>query len=337
MEDTSAMTKPNVKIFFAGFGIRMAGVALDFLIVAFLAGGVNDYIFIISLTTTENPLIPLAVLLLYFSAFWSSPMKATPAQLLFGMRVVNKAGEGLDLRHAVVRSVSLTVLIAAAMALLVNPFNPYFVVVALVSYALLFLAALTPNRQAGHDLLAHSLVVNKIALESSECRSQLFEHVSDNDPVSSKQRRPSILSTVGNALVLGVTVFFILIAAMTPIDMKVRAQVTEAIGITSGYKTALAEYYAETQDFTGLSISDLQGDTTGKYVDSVTIAKASKGTIVLVATFNQTAAHSGIKGKEYRLATENGGNTWACGLGIQNPLLRGDNQVQSKYLPGACK
>ena len=337
MEDTSAMTKPNVKTLFAGFGIRMAGVVLDFVIVTFLAGGVNDYIFeAISLTTPEPRLTYLAVFLLYFSAFWSSPMRATPAQLLFGMRVVNKAGEGLDLRHAVVRSVSLTVLIAAAMALLVNPFNPYFVVVALVSYALLFLAALTPNRQAGHDLLAHSLVVNKIALKSSECRSQLFEHVSDNDPVSSKQRRPSILSTVGNALVLGVTVFFILNVAMIPNEMKVRAQVSEGIGITSGFKTDLIEYYAETQDFTGLSISDLQGDTTGKYVDSVTIAKASKGTIVLVATF-KTGKYSGINGKEHRLATEDGGITWACGLGIQNSLLRGDNLVKRRYLPGACK
>jgi len=120
-------------------------------------------------------------------------------------------------------------------------------------------------------------------------------------------------------------------------DYNPRAQVTEGVGITGWHKTALAEYYAETHDFTGLSTSDLQGVTTGKYVDSVTIAKASKGTIVLVATFKQTGKYSGIKGKEYRLATEDGGITWACGYRIQNSLLRGDNQLPRKYLPGACK
>ena len=157
-----------------------------------------------------------------------------------------------------------------------------------------------------------------------------------NEGVNSGQSSGAVIVIISFIFIamVGILVQVVIVAYG---DYTPRAQVTEGAAITSEHKTALAEYYAETHDFTGLSTSDLQGVTTGKYVDSVTVAKASKGTIVLVATFKQTGVTSGIKGKEIRVATEDGGNTWACGYRIQNPLLRGDNQVQSKYLPGACK
>jgi type IV pilus assembly protein PilA len=126
--------------------------------------------------------------------------------------------------------------------------------------------------------------------------------------------------------------------AISSYDYNAGAQVAEGVGMTGLHKTPLAEYYAETHDFTGFSTSDLQGFTTGKYVDSVTIAKASKGTIVLVATFKGNGSDGTIfQGKEIRVATEDGGITWACGYRIQNSLLRGDNQLPRKYLPLACK
>ncbi len=71
------------------------------------------------------------------------------------------------------------------------PVNPYLAVVALAGFALLFLAAITPNRQAAHDLLAHSLVVNRKALKSPEHRELLRAHVADNSPSSRAKRRPS--------------------------------------------------------------------------------------------------------------------------------------------------
>lgn len=139
--------------------------------------------------------------------------------------------------------------------------------------------------------------------------------------------------------ICGVAMIGILAAVAIPSyqDYTARAQVTEGVAIASSQKPYLAEYYAKTHDFTGLSTSDLQGTTTGKYVDSVTIGKASKGTIVLVTTFKQTGVMSRIQGKEFRLATEDGGLTWECGHRIQNATLMGTNHVQTKYLPGACK
>lgn len=161
-----------------------------------------------------------------------------------------------------------------------------------------------------------------------------------NEGVNSGQITGAIIVVVVVIVIIyGIVVIGILAAVAIPSyqDYMARAQVYEGVSITSSQKTYLAEYYAETHDFTGLSASDLQGTTTGEYVDSVTIGKASKETIVLVATFKQTGVMSRIQGKEFRLATEDGGLTWECGHRIQNATLMGTNHVQTIYLPVACK
>jgi hypothetical protein len=130
------------------------------------------------------------------------------------------------------------------MTILGIPSIPYLGVVALVGYSLLFLAALTPNRQAGHDLLVHSLVVNKTALKSRERLAQLREHVSDSDPVSRKQRRPSVKSIVENMIVLVIPVIVMLVFAQVDHDRKLRYRTGYAVGKVAMLKFAVEEYYA---------------------------------------------------------------------------------------------
>ena len=113
----------------------MAGVGLDLFIAVFIAEVVPvNVIEAIGLTAIDRRPITLPVFLLYFSVFWSSPMRATPAQLLFGMRVVDETGEKLSLGRAVVRGALLIGLFAAAMTILGIPSTPYLGVVALVGY-----------------------------------------------------------------------------------------------------------------------------------------------------------------------------------------------------------
>ena len=248
VQQTADMTTPlnlDANPLFAEFGVRMAGVGLDLFIAVFIAEVVPvNVIEAIGLTVTDHRPINLAVFLLYCSVFWSSPLRATPAQLLFGMRVVDEMGERLSLGRAVVRGVLLIGLIAAAMTIIGIPSTPYLGVVALVGYPLLFLAALTPNRQAGHDLLVHSLVVNKIALKSRERLAQLREHVSDSDPVSRKQRRPSVKSIVENMIVLVIPVIVLLVFAQVGHDMNLRSRIGYAVGEVAMLKFAVEEYYA---------------------------------------------------------------------------------------------
>ncbi len=248
-QQTTEMTTaliPDVRKLFAEFGVRMAGVAVDLFIAMIIAGGVGTYVLEpVGLIITDHRLVILAVLFLYFSLFWSSPLRATPAQLLLGMRVVDESGEKLSLARAILRSVLLMGLIVATLALFKFGSNPYFIAIALAGYALLFLAALTPNRQAGHDFLAHSLVVNRIALKSPERRDQLREHVSHSGPASAKQRRPSIIRIAGNVLVLGVPVMVLLTTAQVANDRDLRFRIHYAIEEAADLKTAVQIFYIE--------------------------------------------------------------------------------------------
>ncbi len=99
---------------FAEFGVRLAAIALELYIAMFLIQHVHVYVFdAVSLTITDYRLPFFAVLFLYFAAFWSSPMQATPVQYVFCMRVVDEAGERVSLGRAALRSALLVVLIVA--------------------------------------------------------------------------------------------------------------------------------------------------------------------------------------------------------------------------------
>ncbi len=221
-------------------------VVVDLFIAVFLAQVVGQYIIdAFGLTITDYRPVNLAGALLYFVVFWASPMRATPAQFLLGARVVDKAGNKLGLARALVRSVLLTGLIAAALTLFEVPDNPHLGVIVLAAYALLFLAALTPNRQAGHDFLVHSLVVRKAALKSPELQAHLAELASNNDPVSRRQRKPSVKNIIGDVLALGIPVIVIYTFALVSYDMELRHRVAYAITETTLLKGAVSEYYLD--------------------------------------------------------------------------------------------
>ena len=107
MAGTTTPLNPDAKTLFAEFGVRMGAVALDLFIPVFVANTIG-------LTIIDRQATTLAVMLLYFSLFWSSPMRATPVQYLFGMRVVDEMGETLSLRRAILRGVILIGLSFAA-------------------------------------------------------------------------------------------------------------------------------------------------------------------------------------------------------------------------------
>lgn len=161
-----------------------------------------------------------------------------------------------------------------------------------------------------------------------------------NDGVHSEDSSTALIVLVIFIVIfVGIAMLGILAAIAIPAyqDYISRVQVSEGVSLTSSHKLNLTKYYTNTHDFSGLNDSDLQGATTGKYVDSITVDEASKETLVLVATFKQTDVTSVIQGKEFRIATEDGGLTWSCGYGIENSALIGSNHLQSKYLPAACR
>lgn len=140
-------------------------------------------------------------------------------------------------------------------------------------------------------------------------------------------------------LFVGVAILGIMAAVAIPAyqDYTARAQVVEGLSMASSYKSALADYYSKTHDFSGINISDFHGQTSGKYVDSMKLEMANGGTVVITTTYKQSGVARVIAGKNFKLATVDGGNSWLCGYKIKNPALIGEGQVQRKYLPSACR
>lgn len=138
-------------------------------------------------------------------------------------------------------------------------------------------------------------------------------------------------------LMIVVAIIGILAAVAVPTyqDYTARAQVTEAVSLTSGFKTGFAEYYGNY----GLWPNHLTqvGDTiSGKYVSIITIASgnAATGLVVIQATMKSLGINTNIAGETFAIASSTSGLSWDCGL------LGGsaaDTSIDSKFLPGACK
>lgn len=233
----TALEKADAETFFAEPGVRAAAVVFDFALVMFIAYQLlNEISGKLYVTDIDARLVIALALLAYFTGSWLSPMRATPVQFLFGMRVLDQSGQKLTFARALLRSVLVVAMVGGTLMLLAVPGSRFFGAVALVSFALAYLAALTPNRQAMPDLLARTVVVNRVVLKSPEKLEQLRQHVTENDPATRKLRRPTIPSMIGNAIVLAVPFMVLVTFAQVSNDMELRHRTSYAIEGTAGLR-----------------------------------------------------------------------------------------------------
>ncbi|MDO1510746.1 MULTISPECIES: pilin [unclassified Neisseria] len=118
-------------------------------------------------------------------------------------------------------------------------------------------------------------------------------------------------------------------------DYTARAQVSEALTLADGQKTAVTEYYADKgelpSDNTKAGIAPA-ADIKGKYVTSVTVANG-----VITAKLNSTGLAAGIQGASVILtpATNNGSVSWSCSTTKGDGT--GGGPLEAKYIPAACR
>ncbi|EMT1832967.1 pilin [Neisseria gonorrhoeae] len=126
--------------------------------------------------------------------------------------------------------------------------------------------------------------------------------------------------------------------------MPARAQVSEAILLAEGQKSAVTEYcpnhgeWPENNTSAGVaSASDIKG----KYVKEV---KVEKG--VVTATMASSNVNKEIQGKKLSLwaKRENGSVKWFCGQPVKrdannNDTVAADNggKIDTKHLPSTCR
>ncbi|HFB1700952.1 TPA: pilin, partial [Neisseria gonorrhoeae] len=131
------------------------------------------------------------------------------------------------------------------------------------------------------------------------------------------------------------------------VRIPARAQVSEAILLAEGQKSAVTEYYLnngiwpENNDKAGVaSPSDIKG----KYVESVTVTNG-----VVTAKMLSSGVNKEIKGKKLSLwaRRQDGSVKWFCG----QPVTRANdaakdavtadakdaNKIETKHLPSTCR
>ncbi|EMR8713139.1 pilin [Neisseria gonorrhoeae] len=153
-------------------------------------------------------------------------------------------------------------------------------------------------------------------------------------------------------LMIVIAIVGILAAVALPAyqDYTARAQVSEAILLAEGQKSAVTEYYLnhgewpKNNDEAGVASS---GEIKGKYVESVTVTNG-----VVTAEMKSDGVNKEIKGKRLSLWAKRqaGSVKWFCGRPVQranvaaanddkaDDVTKDDtNAIETKHLPSTCR
>ncbi|EMT4003057.1 pilin [Neisseria gonorrhoeae] len=127
------------------------------------------------------------------------------------------------------------------------------------------------------------------------------------------------------------------------VRIPARAQVSEAILLAEGQKSAVTEYYLNhgewPKDNTSAGVASAS-DIKGKYVKSVTVAKG-----VVTAQMKPDGVNNEIQDKRLSLwaKRENGSVKWFCGQPVKRDAnddavtADGNNKIDTKHLPSTCR
>jgi len=132
-------------------------------------------------------------------------------------------------------------------------------------------------------------------------------------------------------LMIVVAIIGILAAIAIPAyqDYIARSQVSEAVSLSAGGKTPLAEFYAD-KGVWPASARSVMGNVVGKYTSIISLTSGAglqTANAVLTATMKTAGVNKAIQGKTLTVTTSDGGKIWSCAAG----------SIDTKYLPGACK
>ncbi|ENW2962790.1 pilin [Neisseria gonorrhoeae] len=131
------------------------------------------------------------------------------------------------------------------------------------------------------------------------------------------------------------------------VRIPARAQVSEAILLAEGQKSAVTEYYLNNGEWpadNGAAGVASASDIKGKYVESVTVAKG-----VVTAKMLSSGVNNEIKDKRLSLwaKREAGSVKWFCGQPVKranagnanNDDVTADdnNKIDTKHLPSTCR
>ncbi|HGG7967337.1 TPA: pilin [Neisseria meningitidis] len=150
-------------------------------------------------------------------------------------------------------------------------------------------------------------------------------------------------------LMIVIAIVGILAAVALPAyqDYTARAQVSEAILLAEGQKSAVTEYYLNhgiwPKNNTSAGVASSATDIKGKYVKSVEVKNG-----VVTATMASSNVNNEIKGKKLSLwaKRQNGSVKWFCGQPVTRTAADSDDvaaangtddKINTKHLPSTCR
>ncbi|HFA7227194.1 TPA: pilin, partial [Neisseria gonorrhoeae] len=147
-------------------------------------------------------------------------------------------------------------------------------------------------------------------------------------------------------LMIVIAIVGILAAVALPAyqDYTARAQVSEAILLAEGQKSAVTEYYLNhgewPKDNTSAGVASPASNIKGKYVESVTVENG-----VVTAKMKPSGVNKEIQGKRLSLwaKREDGSVKWFCGQPVKRADNNGNitadngNAIETKHLPSTCR
>nr|WP_101128910.1 pilin [Neisseria meningitidis] len=151
-------------------------------------------------------------------------------------------------------------------------------------------------------------------------------------------------------LMIVIAIVGILAAVALPAyqDYTARAQVSEAILLAEGQKSAVTEYYLNHGEWPANNSSAGVASSTdikGKYVQKVEVKNG-----VVTATMLSSGVNNEIKGKKLSLwaKRQNGSVKWFCGQPVTRTTAKAnanaddvtadsDKQIDTKHLPSTCR
>ncbi|MCF3050426.1 pilin [Neisseria gonorrhoeae] len=151
-------------------------------------------------------------------------------------------------------------------------------------------------------------------------------------------------------LMIVIAIVGILAAVALPAyqDYTARAQVSEAILLAEGQKSAVTEYYLNhgkwPSDNSAAGVASSPSDIKGKYVQSVTVTNG-----VVTAQMASTGVNKEIQGKKLSLWAKRqaGSVKWFCGQPVQRAADKADDtvadaadangKIDTKHLPSTCR
>ncbi|HID7665276.1 TPA: pilin [Neisseria meningitidis] len=149
-------------------------------------------------------------------------------------------------------------------------------------------------------------------------------------------------------LMIVIAIVGILAAVALPAyqDYTARAQVSEAILLAEGQKSAVTEYYLNHGEWpannSSAGVASVSTDIKGKYVQSVEVKNG-----VVTATMASSNVNNEIKGKKLSLwaKRQNGSVKWFCGQPVTRNATNADDvtadgndkKIDTKHLPSTCR